>query len=495
MLLLSAALLLCSTGAAEEEINSSIIQFTLLDVDTGEPVTDATLTVDLGILTQDSTTTDENGQFTIYPHGLTNFQITATKDGYIPLNLNAPNVGAGFHSYTYYMGKVMEDTEFRFILLWGETPADLDLCLTGTADGMDEPFTVDCQNSQLKIGEEVIASLDVDDVSGYGPEVIRVSSLPEGFSSLLIVKNHGADEERESDSLCESGATVFVQNGAEQVSLTVERGHLATAWTVLELTSEALTPMNLYSFSAGDTGSIINVVDAESGAPLADAVISIASLSEPETPCADPLATDEQGEARVDLEGGEYQLTISKDGYITNVIQLVVQPGDYDNVVFALSRELGEDDFRIVLTWDSEPSDLDAHLLGYLPDTDESFHVFWKAKSAGSLVNLDVDDTSSFGPETITITGLPDRPLLYCVHDYTNRESRNSTALSNSGASVYVMRHNQMLATFNVSSGRTGTEWVLFWLMPDGSIRTVDEYAATSSIATVGSAAFERGVQ
>ena len=233
----------------------------------------------------------------------------------------------------------------------------------------------------------------------------------------------------------------------------------------------------------------------ESGAPLADAVISIASLSEPETPCADPLATDEQGEARVDLEGGEYQLTISKDGYITNVIQLVVQPGDYDNVVFALSRELGEDDFRIVLTWDSEPSDLDAHLLGYLPDTDESFHVFWNAKSAGSLVNLDVDDTSSFGPETISIHGLPDRPLLYCVHNYTNRDSRNSTALSNSGASVYVMRHNQMLATFNASSDRTGTEWVLFWLMPDGSIRLVDEYAATSSVSTVGSAAFERGVQ
>ena len=122
--------------------------------------------------------------------------------------------------------------------------------------------------------------------------------------------------------------------------------------------------------------------------------------------------------------------------------------------------------------------------------------MYYNQKVAGSFANLDVDDTSSYGPETITITELPDRPLLYCVHDYTNRDRGSSMALSNSSATVQVMRHTETLATFTVSPNRQSVAWVLFWLMPDGSIVTVDEYTSGAvGITSVGNEVFNRGVR
>ena len=78
------------------------------------------------------------------------------------------------------------------------------------------------------------------------------------------------------------------------------------------------------------------------------------------------------------------------------------------------------------------------------------------------------------------------------MHDYTNRTSNNSMALSNSYATVQVMRHNEILATYTVSPNRQSTEWILFWLMPDGTIETVDDYSSGAvDVGNVGRQVFE----
>ena len=51
---------------------------------------------------------------------------------------------------------------------------------------------------------------------------------------------------------------------------------------------------------------------------------------------------------------------------------------------------------RIVLTWAQYPEDLDSHFSG------QNLHVFYSQKTAKGVV-LDVDDVTSYGPETVTV--------------------------------------------------------------------------------------------
>ena len=83
---------------------------------------------------------------------------------------------------------------------------------------------------------------------------------------------------------------------------------------------------------------------------------------------------------------------------------------------------------RIILTWGIEPVDLDLHL--YICDSTSTCHIFYSSKICTGA-NLDIDDRTSYGPETITIeTYDVSKTYLLYVHDYTNRESSSPVSIS-----------------------------------------------------------------
>ena len=120
------------------------------------------------------------------------------------------------------------------------------------------------------------------------------------------------------------------------------------------------------------------------------------------------------------------------------------------------------DGMRIVLTWGSTPNDLDSHL--YVDRNSMSdYHVYYGEKAPTSSSNLDVDDTSSYGPETVTISSMDDGIYYYYIHDYTNRFNSSSTYMANSGATirVYFGTDSSPAYTFYVPSG-AGIYWHVF---------------------------------
>jgi uncharacterized protein YfaP (DUF2135 family) len=77
-----------------------------------------------------------------------------------------------------------------------------------------------------------------------------------------------------------------------------------------------------------------------------------------------------------------------------------------------------------VLYWGELPSDLDSHLVG--PDVSgEKFHIYYSNMSYYSndvkMADLDLDDVSSYGPETTTIYSPTDGMYAFYVHNYTDR--------------------------------------------------------------------------
>lgn len=79
------------------------------------------------------------------------------------------------------------------------------------------------------------------------------------------------------------------------------------------------------------------------------------------------------------------------------------------------------------------------------------------------IADLDLDDTSSYGPETTTVYN--DIPGMYTfyVHDWTNQNNSSNTQLSASGAKVTIFSGSSSIPVeeFSVPEG-TGTIWKVF---------------------------------
>ncbi|MDP2172180.1 MAG: carboxypeptidase regulatory-like domain-containing protein [Candidatus Cloacimonadaceae bacterium] len=168
------------------------------------------------------------------------------------------------------------------------------------------------------------------------------------------------------------------------------------------------------------------------------------------------------------LTTGHYTVEANKAEFVTTFFSIYCIGGQTLNGQNGvITPILDASEIRVVLTWGSSPSDLDSHLTGPNP-AGGRFHVYYGDDDFyyGDIVyaSLDYDDTSSFGPETITIYNQTGGLYRYSVHDYSNRYSTTSYALSNSNATVRVYFGSNLVQTFYVPSNTIGTLWTVFEL-------------------------------
>jgi hypothetical protein len=163
-----------------------------------------------------------------------------------------------------------------------------------------------------------------------------------------------------------------------------------------------------------------------------------------------------------DLEAGSYTGEIFGSGYQTNYFTVVVLGGGTnDEQNGTINPILVEGEIRIVLTWGTSPSDLDSHLTGPISNSSERFHVYFGelgSINGSPYSNLDVDDTSGEGPETVTIRKQLSGVYRYYVHDFSNGGSTSSRALADSSAKVKVYKGSGLVAEYNVPN-KEGTLW------------------------------------
>lgn len=166
---------------------------------------------------------------------------------------------------------------------------------------------------------------------------------------------------------------------------------------------------------------------------------------------------DSSGYFELETAYGNYTVEVSKDGYIVgyfNVVSVKSESGAYETMV--LTPVLDENEYRIILTWDADPRDLDSHLTYYDSTGAQKMHVYFSNRTGYingvNVAQLDVDDTSGYGPETITMTlnaeNLQNGEFFrYSVHKY----SGNNT-LATSNAIVRLYSGNSLIDTYSVPS-------------------------------------------
>jgi len=195
-----------------------------------------------------------------------------------------------------------------------------------------------------------------------------------------------------------------------------------------------------------------------------------------------------EGEYNVTLPAGEYSVALSAAGYLDDTQSFRQSYEGRVEQVFAMSASLQRGQMRIVLQWGEHPGDLDSHLFGRAKDG-SYVHVYYSDMQGYSdaydrdgnrklLAALDVDDTSSYGPETITIYDL-NASYVYAVYDYSSGGSLSSAKLPESGATIKVYTYgSDTPRTFELPRGE-GTWWHVFRI-ENGTIRPIRELNTTS---------------
>ena len=160
------------------------------------------------------------------------------------------------------------------------------------------------------------------------------------------------------------------------------------------------------------------------------------------------LITDENGMYHTSaIEAGNYTVVVRDDRVLqdeaerynkTTFIIKILGDTDILSQNGTVSGKLNKNQMRIVLTWGASPRDLDSHL-SIKTESGTNGHVYFGNKmfSVGEAecANLDLDDTTGYGPETTTIYTEIDGTFTFYVHNWSGG---TSDALSNSGASVSV---------------------------------------------------------
>ena len=200
----------------------------------------------------------------------------------------------------------------------------------------------------------------------------------------------------------------------------------------------------------------------------------------------DVVTTNANGYYEFDAPIGQYEIKVMKEGFVDNAISVTIF-NDVTNANVVLNPEnsaVVDGDLRVVLTWGAYPRDLDSHMVG--PEGNGKFHVYFSDMNSNN-VSLDTDDTSSYGPETITINQSEPGVYSYYVHDYSNRGSYDSTSMSNSNATVQLYAGNTLMYTINIPTNQTGTLWHVFdYDSNTGMITLVNEFSNQSSPSNVG---------
>ena len=235
------------------------------------------------------------------------------------------------------------------------------------------------------------------------------------------------------------------------------------------------------------------IKDAITGEPVANATVKLFLNGNTTLTPSYTLETDSNGMyEQAAVEAGVYSAVISATGYVTTsrntLYAYVGATSDYDeqnrNLNFTITPVSAEGVWRIVLTWGEHPEDLDSHIWAPAENLtaenctenggwDYDKHIYYShKKDTADTLNLDVDDTTSYGPETITITHQQAGTYYYSIHHYSGEKT-----IAESGAKIQVYKGGDLKKEFYAPT--TGGEgkyvWEVFNLNGD-TITTVNAY-------------------
>jgi len=163
-----------------------------------------------------------------------------------------------------------------------------------------------------------------------------------------------------------------------------------------------------------------------------------------------PVPVSTSGIFSVYLQGGVHDYSLSAGGFVTATGSVTLTQNT--DTELHMSPTLQHDEWRIVLTWDEQPRDLDSHLVFYGQSCAEMYYANTRANCNGVSASLNRDDTNSYGPETTTLSNVNNHrsgKWVYRVKNYSGHYDPNN-GWAEARAVVTLYNGDHMVRTFSV---------------------------------------------
>ncbi|MDP8241133.1 MAG: carboxypeptidase regulatory-like domain-containing protein [Candidatus Hatepunaea meridiana] len=296
--------------------------------------------------------------------------------------------------------------------------------------------------------------------SGGGDETGTVFGWVRNSETINPISGASVSSDDDQSTITDNNGYYNFEVGAGSRTITVNADGYNTADQTVQVgdggshtVNFALTP----SGGGDETGQVYGTVtNSQDGEPVEGAVV--------ESDNGESTSTNGEGEYEFTVAGGSRTLTVNADGFYENSDQVLVTANESTEKNFVISPELGGggEQFRFVLTWGADPSDLDSHLK--TPFNTPFDHVYFGSPGSSDsppYVTLDHDVTNGNGPETMTIHRLSDGTYRYYVHNYSVNGD-----LAGCGAQVAIYNEGGLLQTVTVpgeGGGGDGTGQIVYW--------------------------------
>ena len=197
-------------------------------------------------------------------------------------------------------------------------------------------------------------------------------------------------------------------------------------------------------FADGEIGVVLK--DSASGSTLSNYSVEIINSEGRSLETREVISSNDT----FTLPAGQYQVNVTKAGYESSVPQLcqvVANASTACNISLLPIGHIAEGTLTAVLTWQVDPRDLDSHLIKYDASDNELYHIYYGHESDSTTGdNLDVDDTSSYGSETVTIQDVDATArYVYAIYHFSGSGSISTT----SSAVVNVQTSSDLLTQRN----------------------------------------------
>lgn len=215
------------------------IAVTVIDATTGEVIEDVTVNARSGSGSEEgdavtSAVSDANGEINLQVPPDT-YTLEYMKEGYVTeyeevtvRSQTRENLG------TKVLSPNLGEGEWRIVLEWGNSPADLDSHLVSDAYHISYYSPVAGQ----------MASLDVDDTDGQGPETITITNLDVSGHYEYYVHDFSNSGNANSNALASSGATVKVYMPNGEIREYSVPGGNGTIWSVFTIDNGRINDVN-----------------------------------------------------------------------------------------------------------------------------------------------------------------------------------------------------------------------------------------------------------
>jgi hypothetical protein len=210
---------------------------------------------------------------------------------------------------------------------------------------------------------------------------------------------------------------------------------------------------------SGGTGTLSGTISsAGTGLPIAGATVTVGGRS---------ATTNASGVYTVTLvPSGPQVVATSAANFSSRTDTVTIAATGTTAFSTALVLVSAGGSITIVLGWGQLPTDLDSHLIG--PNIGSGrFEVAYYARTPVAYASLDVDDVTSFGPETVTISPVAGNFVPGSYSYFVDNYSR-TPGFDVSGARVTVFQSGAQIAQF-LQSTATGspaaTTWSVFTLV------------------------------